>query len=235
MEFNIIFCSINPEFDEYYDKYLKHFDKTEYHYGCFTELENKFDCIVSPGNSFAIFDGGIDAAINRFFPEIDEFIVDMQKQLLDQCGGYQQPGTCKIFETEVKRCPYIAHAPTMAIPMIITDFSIIYHAMWSTLIEIHNHNKNNSTKKIKSVLCPALGAGAGAVRPDIVYQLIKMALEDYIEFLSNLYCPQPHPRYIITWESATNRYKKLYKYIESLDKTVEYDMYNLMTLRKLRM
>ncbi len=236
MEFKIIFCAINnSEFIDCYEKYLKQFNNTEFYFGNFLDLENKFDCIISPGNSFGLFDGGIDGVINKFFSEIDEFIVHIQKQLIEMCGGYQQPGTCKLFTTGIKKCPYIAHTPTMGIPLAISDFSIIYHGMWSVLIEIHNHNKNNPTKKIKSILCPALGAGAGKVKPEIVYQLIKLALEDYNDFIDGKIYNTTHSRYLINWDTATIRYKKLFKLINSFDKTVNYDMYDLINLKKLQL
>lgn len=235
MDFNIIFCAINTEHITSYDKHLKQFENTTFYIGNFINLDGKFDCIVSPGNSFGLMDGGMDAAINRYFSEIDEFIVHIQQQLLDKCGGYQQPGSCVLFETNIKKCPYIAHTPTMGIPLAITDFSIIYHAMWNILIEVHKHNKLNPDKKIKTILCPGLGTGAGKVKSDIAFQLMQYAIQDYIDFLSTLDKPQTHPRYLITWDAATIRYKKLFKLLESIDKTIEYDMYDLMNLRKLQM
>ncbi len=64
MEFNILFCDRSSSFEEGYNLYLKKYENISYHCCDFKELNGSFDCIVSPANSFAIFDGGMDAAIS---------------------------------------------------------------------------------------------------------------------------------------------------------------------------
>lgn len=236
MDFKIIFCDRQGEFGQYHEKYLKQFKDTSYYCGDFTELDGKFDCIVSPGNGFAIFDGGIDYGINRYFSEIEQFIVEMQKQLLDKCGGYQQPGSCTLFQTNVLKCPHLAHCPTMSVPLIVTDYSIIYHALWNLLIEVHKYNRMNPSNKIKTILCPGLGTGCGQVKPEYFFQLAQLAISDYLDYLKGT--SSTNPIYLITWDTANSRYRKLYKLVESFDKPNEYDMndmYDVMNLRKLRM
>ena len=233
MDFKLIFCDRQGNFGQYYDKYLTQIENTAYHCGDFTELDGQFDCIVSPGNSFALLDGGIDAALNRYFSEIDEFIVEMQKQLLDKCGGYQQPGTCVLFQTNVVKCPHLAHCPTMGVPLTITDYSIIYHAVWNLLMEIHRYNMCHPSSKIKTILCPGLGTGCGQVRAEYFFQLAHLAISDYLNYLKPI--PSNNSKYLITWDSANSRYKKLFKLVESFEPAVESDMYNMINLRKLRL
>ena len=64
MEFKIIFCGLEAEFVGSYEKYLKQFENTSFHHGSFVEIDGQFDCIVSPGNSFAIFDGVSNCYLN---------------------------------------------------------------------------------------------------------------------------------------------------------------------------
>src|SRR2546423_1741865 len=56
----------------------------------FEEL-GRFDCMVSAGNSFGLMDGGVDAAITRFFgsPLMDK----VQRQILEEYLGEQPVGT----------------------------------------------------------------------------------------------------------------------------------------------
>src|SRR5262245_26699304 len=76
-----------------------------------------YDCMVSAANSFGLMDGGVDAAITQFFGhELQERV---QKRIVDEFLGEQPVGTSIIVETKDPNHPYIAHTPTMRIPMDI--------------------------------------------------------------------------------------------------------------------
>ena len=159
LNFNIIFCSKYNDCQIEFDKYLKKYSNTSYYFCDFADINDKFDCIVSPGNSYGLMDGGMDGAINRYFSDVDNFIQNIQQQLLNLCGGYQQTGTCTLLNTRSTKCKYIAHCPTMHIPMCINDLNVIYNCYWNLLTTIyyHNNNNNNNNKdKIKNVLCIGL-------------------------------------------------------------------------------
>ncbi|KAK9360353.1 hypothetical protein V1504DRAFT_440534 [Lipomyces starkeyi] len=121
-----------------------------------------FDCSVSPGNSFARMDGGLDLSISRLFagsmtrssgttsltarwkgmqPVGSCYIIDMLPFLLsndtvtDNCSGDSRP------ETNTFGCRYIAHAPTMRVPSVLGRAEVLYDCMWAILNEIYNHNK----------------------------------------------------------------------------------------------
>lgn len=94
MEFNILFCDRSNDFEEGFNLYLKKYADSpniSFHNCDFVELDGMFDTITSPANSFAIFDGGFDGAINRYFNEIDRFVVDMQTQLLNNLEDINSP------------------------------------------------------------------------------------------------------------------------------------------------
>ena len=62
-----------------------------------------------------------------------------------------------------KRCaahPFVAHAPTMRVPMNIQGTDHVYLAMWAALTSAHRHNRSES-RKIDCLACPGLGTGTG--------------------------------------------------------------------------
>lgn len=238
MEFNVLFCDRSHDFEEGFDLFLKKYNNISFHNCDFVELDKSFDCIVSPANSFAIFDGGMDMYISRYFHEIDQFTVEMQKQLLNKSGGYQQPGTCTLLETNVDKCKYVALCPTMVIPSVIVDYSIIYHCFWNLLITIHNHNKT-SDDKIKNILLTGLGTGIGNVRKMANCRLLDLAISNYLSYLEFIKNNKNNKmndsgRYLLNWTHANNIYKKLYYLLKDLEKNkpLTYDMYDRINERR---
>lgn len=234
MNFDILFCDISNGFEEGFELYLKKYDNISYNCCDFKELDGQFDCIVSPANSFAIFDGGFDAHISRYFDEIDQFTVEMQKQLLDKSGGYAQPGTCILLETKVDKCKYVALCPTMVIPSVVIDYSIIYHCFWNLLITIHNHNKTSDIK-IKNVLLTGLGTGVGNVSSMANMRLLNLAIENYLGYLDFIKSDKMNAngRYLLDWNHSNESYKKLYYLLMDLEKNkpITYDMNDMINER----
>jgi O-acetyl-ADP-ribose deacetylase (regulator of RNase III) len=136
-------------------------------------------------------DGGVDLAIIRFFGSNLEKSV--QKRIIEEYQGEQSVGTSFIIETGHPKHPFLAHTPTMRIPMAIAHTDNVYRAMWAMLLAVHRHNTTAETK-IGCVACPGLGTATGRVPyEEAAYQ---MALA-YRNFL--------HPPRAITWEMATER------------------------------
>jgi len=120
----------------------------------------EFDCMVSAANSFGLMDGGVDAAIIRFFGHA--LMERVQQHILEEYLGEQPVGTSLIVETGHPKHPFLAHTPTMRIPMTITRTDNVYLAMWAMLLAVRNHNRQ-AAQKIKVVACPGLGTGTGHV------------------------------------------------------------------------
>jgi O-acetyl-ADP-ribose deacetylase (regulator of RNase III) len=117
-----------------------------------------FDCMVSPANSFGLMDGGIDAAIISFF---GYGLMDrVQDHIIDEYLGEQPVGTSFIVPTGHPKHRWLAHTPTMRVPMAITRTDHVYVAMWAMLRAVHHHNRAQEDK-ITSVACPGLGTGTG--------------------------------------------------------------------------
>jgi O-acetyl-ADP-ribose deacetylase (regulator of RNase III) len=120
----------------------------------------EFDCMVSAANSFGLMDGGVDAAVTRYFGV--ELMHRVQQQILEEYLGEQPVGTSMIVETGKPNHPYIAHTPTMRVPLTIAHTDHVYLAMWAMLLAVRQHN-NTQERTINIVACPGLGTLTGRV------------------------------------------------------------------------
>ncbi|EEF1216697.1 phage tail protein [Salmonella enterica] len=139
----------------------------------------EFDCMVSAANSFGLMDGGVDAAITAYFgPQLQERV---QQNIIREYLGEQPVGTAFVIETGNSKHPWLVHAPTMRVPLIIDGTDAVYNATRAALLAIFQHNKSvMEYKKIKSVVFPAMGAGCGQVSPDSVARQMKLAWDSFI-------------------------------------------------------
>src|SRR5688500_17584924 len=120
--------------------------------------------MVSAANSFGLMDGGVDLAITRFFGE--QLMQRVQAHILQEYLGEQPVGTSFIVETGHPTHPFVAHTPTMRVPMTISTTDNVYTAMWAMLLAVHRHNRSSSSVPIRKVACPGLGTATGQVAPD---------------------------------------------------------------------
>ena len=121
----------------------------------------RFDCFVTAGNSFGQMDAGVDAAVARFFGY--SLVKDVQAYILREFLGEQPVGTSFLVETGHAKHRYVAHTPTMRVPMAIDRTDYVYLAMMASLREIHRHNRDRPERRIELVACPGLGTGYGRV------------------------------------------------------------------------
>jgi O-acetyl-ADP-ribose deacetylase (regulator of RNase III) len=152
---------VAPDYSLYtaFQEYFGYFPNVEIVNSYFEQLA-EYDCLVSPANSFGMMDGGMDAAIIKFFGVSLEQRV--QQRILEDYLGEQPVGTSFIIETGHSKHPFLAHTPTMRVPMTIQGTDVPYTAMWAMLLAIRQHNKN-SRRPINSLACPGLGTGIGKV------------------------------------------------------------------------
>jgi O-acetyl-ADP-ribose deacetylase (regulator of RNase III) len=154
-----------------------------------------YDCMVSAANSFGLMDGGVDAAIIQFFGyELQERV---QKRILDEFLGEQPVGTSIIVETNHPKHPYIAHTPTMRIPMDIAYTDHVYLAMWAMLLAVRQHNLK-SEKQINIVACPGLGTATGHVPYRQAARQMALAYEHFL-----------NPPSYIDWRLADKRQEQI--------------------------
>jgi O-acetyl-ADP-ribose deacetylase (regulator of RNase III) len=128
--------------------------------GKFEEIP-AFDCVATAGNSFGLMDAGMDLAVLKFFgPQLQE---NIQKHILEEYLGEQPVGKCLLVQTGHARHSFVAHAPTMRIPMNISGTDHVYLATWAVLTAIHRHNRATREKTIRILVCPAFGTGTGGI------------------------------------------------------------------------
>jgi O-acetyl-ADP-ribose deacetylase (regulator of RNase III) len=154
-----------------------------------------FDCMVSAANSFGIMDGGVDAAITRYFG--DDLMFAVQKRILEEYFGEQPVGTSMIVETGHPKHPYLAHTPTMRVPMVIAHTDNVYLAMWAMLREVHHHNQMGA-QKIETVACPGLGTFTGKVPYREAARQMALAYRNFLN-------PPPY----ISWQYADERQSRV--------------------------
>ena len=152
---------------------------------------NGCDAMVSAANSFGLMDGGVDLAITRFFGEQLQHRV--QKHILRQYLGEQPVGTAFVIGTRKPEFPWLIHAPTMRVPLIIAGTDHVYQATRAALVAIYHHNEN-SRSPIKSVVFPAMGTGCGRVSPKSCAMQMRAALDSVTR----------RPNYL-SWDFANQR------------------------------
>ncbi|HVU13232.1 MAG TPA: macro domain-containing protein, partial [Phototrophicaceae bacterium] len=150
-----------------------------------------YDCLVSPANSFGLMDGGVDLAITRYFGV--QLMQRVQQRILDDFLGEQPVGSSIIVETQHNQHPFLAHTPTMRVPMIIAHTDNVYKAMWALLLAVRQHN-TSAERTIEIIACPGLGTGVGKVP---FRQAAKQMAAAYRHFLN--------PPTFITWGFAGER------------------------------
>jgi len=144
--------------------------------GKFEQLPT-FDCMVSAANSFGLMDGGVDYAITQFFGY--KLQDKVQKRIVDEFLGEQPVGTSIIVETNHPKHPYIAHTPTMRVPMDIAHTDYVYLAMWAMLLAVRQHNMKDG-RQIEVIACPGLGTATGHVPYRQAARQMALAYENFL-------------------------------------------------------
>lgn len=128
---------------------------------------NPVQCIVSPGNSYGLMDGGYDLAITRYFG--DQLQQRVQRHIIDHYYGKQPVGTSFIIDAG-RNGQKLIHTPTMRTPYFIREPLVIYQCMRTTLICAMENN-------VESILIPFFGGGCGQVHPECVAVMMRKAYD----------------------------------------------------------
>jgi O-acetyl-ADP-ribose deacetylase (regulator of RNase III) len=184
--------SLYSAFQEYFD----YFPNVEISNNYFEWLQ-EYDCLVSPANSFGMMDGGMDAAITNFFGISLE--KKIQQRILEDYLGEQPVGTSLIVETGHPQHPFVAHTPTMRIPMSIRGTDVPYTAMWAMLLAVRHHSKT-SHHQINTVVCPGLGTGIGQVPHREAARQMSLAYDRFLYPPKFINCFVAASRQLQIWE-----------------------------------
>ncbi len=193
-ELKLILVGPKPALCDAFRERFKTLPNVEIVVGKFEQLP-EYDCMVSAANSFGLMDGGVDAAITQFFGyELQERV---QRRILNEFLGEQPVGTSIIVETNHSKHPFIAHTPTMRVPMDIAHTDHVYLAMWAMLLAVRQHNLK-SEKQIKVIACPGLGTATGHVPYRQAARQMALAYEHFL-----------NPPSYLDWRFADKRQEKI--------------------------
>lgn len=170
---NIGMCNEwNKQFKDCEDVYIHHGDYFDY----------ISECIVSPSNSFAFLDGGLDNEIRKFYQK--EHYIDIEKTVQDaiesRFDGELLVGQCLFLPlitfNQKKRVPDLLVAPTMRVPMILGKESVnVYLASKAVFRKLKELDRIN---RVKCVTVSGLGTGIGQVPYDVCAKQMKQAYND---------------------------------------------------------
>lgn len=193
-DFKLILVDPNPALCVAWEAKFKDYKKVEVKNDYFENIAS-FDCMVSAANSFGIMDGGVDLAIARFFgPALP---IKVRKKISLEFYGEQPVGTSMIVETGHEKHPFLAHTPTMRVPLKITRTDHVYLAKFAMLRAVANHNKSKG-RKIKTVACPGLGTAAGRVPPHEAARQMELAYRNF-----------HHPLKSYSWSQVIHRQREI--------------------------
>lgn len=200
----IILAAIDRPLADAWEQLCGDLDCVAVHRGSIIDLE--CDAVVSPANSFGFMDGGIDALYSdRFGWHVQE---RLQELIRDKHHGELLVGTAEIVDTDNPRIPFVIAAPTMRVPMILSDSVHPYLAARAVLLLIQNGTfaagslvGERISDVVKSVVFPGLGTGVGRVAPDTCARQIRAAIDNVI--LGKSAFPN-------SWSDAQVRHQRLY-------------------------
>lgn len=174
------------------------------HHGSILDL--KVDAVVSPANSYGFMDGGNDLVYSHHF---GWHVQDRLQQLIrEKHHGELLVGAAEVVDTDDTDIPFLIAAPTMRVPMVLTDSVHPYLAARAVFLLI-KHGRFSSghlageaiSDGIKSIAFPGMGTGVGRVGPNTCAHQVRAAIEHFV--LGNIDFP-------FTWADAQIRHQKLY-------------------------
>jgi O-acetyl-ADP-ribose deacetylase (regulator of RNase III) len=131
------------------------------------------DAIVSPANSFGFMDGGIDLVYSQRFGWTLQ--KRLQQLLRDEYDGELPVGQAVIVPTDDADIPLVISAPTMRVPMDISNTVNAYLAFRAAIRSARAYN--TTEKAIESILCPGLGTATGRIPPAVCARQMRYAHE----------------------------------------------------------
>ncbi len=176
-----------------YEAFLSHcgdLDFVSVKFGSILDLT--VDAVVSPANSFGFMDGGIDFLYSQFFGW--EVEARLQKAIREKHHGELLVGQAELVATEHAQIPWLISAPTMRLPMILTDSVNPFLAARAAL-------RVALEAGLESVAFPGLGTGVGRVGATTCAYQVRQAIGEVL---------LGEGRFPSTWAQASDRHQSLY-------------------------
>ena len=200
----ITLCAIDEPLTKAWRTYCGDLDGVEVHCGNILDLQ--VDAVVSPANSFGFMDGGIDMVYSRHFGwHVQQ---QLQHQIRTKHHGELLVGSADVVETKHTNIPYLIAAPTMRVPMVLSDTVNSYLAARAALLLIkHGRFPSGALEGeliadgIKSVAFPGLGTGVGRVAPEKCALQVRTAIKEVV--FDEYEFPE-------SWADAQIRHQRMY-------------------------
>jgi len=200
----LILSAVNDSLAAAWQRFCGDLEFVEVHHGSILDIP--CDAVVSPANSFGFMDGGIDAIYLRHFGS--HLQTDVQQVIAERHHGEMLVGAADIVETGDARIPHMIVAPTMRVPMVLTDSVNAYLAAKAVLQLVRTGTFRSGPSRGRSIAetvhriaLPGLGTGVGRLGPSVCARQVRAAIDDV---LLSRYTP---PR---TWAEASERHQLLY-------------------------
>lgn len=187
---------------KHFEQYIP--DRVQVYSGDIFKAGPAADAIVSPANSFGFMDGGIDMAYSRHFGW--QMQDRLQEVIREKYRGELLVGDAIIIPTvegkENENCvdwakynegqpiKYLISAPTMRVPIDVSNTVNAYLAFRAVILAVEKHNNTPGNEPIKSVLCPGLGTAVGRMPAErCAYQML-YAFETFeLGLHTDILCP----------------------------------------------
>lgn len=200
----IILCSVEDELTRGWEQTCGDLDFVEIYEGSILKVQ--CDAIVSPANSFGFMDGGIDALYMKYFRVNIQMIV--RQQIYKYHSGELLVGIADIVETLDEKIPFLIIAPTMRVPMMLSESVNPYLAARGIFLLLKQghflsgkYEGEKVADHVKTIAIPGLGTGTGCVRGSVCGRQVRKAIDNIL--LSNYTMPN-------SWAQASERHQLLY-------------------------
>ncbi len=197
---NLIFTDLRQDVVSAWEEHFQGYPQVSVKSGSIFEVD--CDALVSPANSFGYMDGGLDMQISQFFGwHVQE---RLQEVIRDKHHGELLVGDAEIVPTDNSRIPFVISAPTMRVPMILSDTVNVYLATRAViLLVLHGHFLDGRavSEDVRTVAVPGMGTGVGRILPDTCARQMKAAVDDVL--LGNSTFPS-------SWHEAQTKHQLLY-------------------------
>lgn len=197
---NLILVDLQPDVVSAWQEVFSGYPQVGVRSGSIFEVE--CDALVSPANSFGFMDGSLDLHISQFFGwHVQE---RLQQLIRGKHHGELLVGAAEIVPTDHPRIPFVISAPTMRVPMILSETVNVYLAARAViLLVLHGLFPDGRavSEAVQTVAMPGMGTGVGRVSPSICARQMKAAVDEALR--RRLAFPS-------SWHEAQARHQRLY-------------------------